>query len=79
MQLRNILGEVKMKIRWENIVLLVVIITLIVLLIRLPPLLYGLSSALGSLRDNPVVGILALALICYTVFSIFKVMSNNKR
>ena len=68
-----------MKVRWENIVLLVVIITLIVLLIRLPPLLYGLSSSLGSLRDNPVVGLLALALICYTVFSIFKVIFTRKR
>ena len=67
------------EIRWDCIVLLVLIITLIVLLIRLPPLLDGLSSSIGSLRDNPLVGLPALALICYTVFSIFKAFFNRKQ
>lgn len=71
-----------MRVRWENIVLLVVIITLIVLLIKLPPLLRSLSDDLGTLYDadgNPVVGIMALVLICVTVLGIFKIISNNRR
>jgi hypothetical protein len=63
-------------------ILLAVIIMLIVLLIRLPPLLHGLSDDIGILFDadeDPVVGMMALALICVTVFSIFRIISNNRR
>ncbi|MFC1675948.1 hypothetical protein ACFL3G_02660 [Planctomycetota bacterium] len=71
-----------MRIKWENIIPLVVIITLIVLLVKLPSLLESLSDDFGALHSSdgdPVFGLMSLGLICVTVLAIFKVISNNKR
>jgi len=71
-----------MRIKWENIIPLILIITLIVLLVKLPSLLNGLSSdysASYGRSSNPVVKIGSLGLICITVLGIFKIISNSKR
>ena len=70
-----------MRIKWENIIVLVLIITLIVLLFKLPPLLHHLSEDLGTVyyRDgDPAVGILALGIICITILGIVKIISSNR-
>ena len=70
-----------MRIRWENIIPLVVIMTLIVMLIKLPPFLHRLSDDLGALNGgdgDPVIGLIALGIICVTVLSIFIVLSNRR-
>ena len=70
-----------MRIRWENIILLVLVITLIVLLFMLPVLLRTLSDDFGTLyQDNgdPAIGIMALGIICMTVLAIFIVISNRR-
>jgi hypothetical protein len=69
------------RIKWENIIVLVLIITLIVLLFKLPPLIRRLSEDFGVVyyRDgDPVVGILALGIICITILGIVKIISGNR-
>ena len=71
-----------MRIRWENIIPVVVIIVLIILMIKLQPLLHSLSNDVDILQDrhsNPVVGILALGLLCVTIVAIVKIISNSRR
>jgi hypothetical protein len=72
-----------MKIMWENIVPLVVVLVLIVLLIKLPlVLLRGLGQdilSLGGHSGNPVTGLVALAIICVTVIGIVRIISNGRR
>jgi hypothetical protein len=60
-----------MRIRWENITPLVLIVILIVLLIELPPVLLVLSEDFG-------VGIMALGLVCVTILGIFVVLSRRR-
>ena len=70
-----------MRIKWENIIALVLIITLIVLLYKLPPLLRRLSEDFGTLYyhgSDPIVGILALGIICITILGIVKIISSNR-
>jgi hypothetical protein len=70
-----------MRIKWENIIVLVLIITLIVLLFRLPPLLRHLSEDLGIMyyrEGDPAIGLLALGIICITVLGIVKIIFNNR-
>jgi hypothetical protein len=70
-----------MRIRWENIILLVLVITLIVLLFMLPVLLRTLSDDFGTLyrgNGDPAIGIMALGIICMTVLAIFIVISNRR-
>ena len=70
-----------MRIKYENIILIALVITLIVLLIRLPPLLHNLSEDFGTLYGadgDPAIGIMALGLICVTAVAIAKVLSNRK-
>ena len=69
-----------MRIKWENIIVLVLIITLIVLLVKLPPLLRHLSEHLGVLyypKGDPAIGLLALGIICITVLGIVKIIANR--
>ncbi len=71
-----------MRIKWENIIPLVLIITLIVLLVKLPSLLGSLSSdyeASYGRSSDAVIKIGSLGLICITVLGIFKIISNSKR
>ncbi|MHC4680119.1 MAG: hypothetical protein ACYTEK_15640 [Planctomycetota bacterium] len=71
-----------MRIKWENIIVLVLIITLIVLLFKLPPLLRRLSEDLGTVyyhNGDPAIGLLALGIICITVLGIVKIISGNRR
>ena len=70
-----------MRIKWENIIVLVLIITLIVLLYKLPPLLRRLSENFGTVYyhgGDPIVGILALGIVCMTILGIVKIISNNR-
>lgn len=70
-----------MRIRWENITPLVLIAILIALLIELPPVLRVLSEDFGTLRrggGDPVVGIIALGLVCVTILGIFVVLSRRR-
>lgn len=70
-----------MRIKWENIIVLMLIITLIVLLFKLPPLLRHLSEDLGILYyhdGDPVIGLLALGIICITILGIVKIISSNR-
>ncbi|MHC4799409.1 MAG: hypothetical protein ACYTF1_22470 [Planctomycetota bacterium] len=69
-----------MRIKWENIIFLVLVITLIVLLFKLSPALRTLSDDFGMLyhgSGNPATGIMALGIICVTVLGIFIVLSNR--
>ena len=70
-----------MRIKHDNIVLIVLVITLIVLLIKLPPLIRTLSDHVGTLHGadgDPAIGLMALGLICFTFVAIAKVLSNKK-
>ena len=69
-----------MRIKWENIIVLTLIITLIVLLFKLPLLLRNLSEDFGMLyyrEGDPVIGILSLGLICITILGIVKIISRK--
>lgn len=70
-----------MRIRWENVICLVLVITLIVLLFKLPPILRTLSDDFGMLYrgdGDPAIGIMALGIVCMTVLCIFIVLSNRR-
>jgi predicted secreted protein len=70
-----------MQVKWDNIICLTLIITLIVLLVKLPLLLRTLSDDFGALRygnGDPAVGLMALGLICTTVLAIFIVLSRRQ-
>ena len=70
-----------MRIKWENIIVLVLIITLIMLLFKLPLLLRHLSEDLGTVyyhNGDPAIGILALGIICITILGIVKIISSNR-
>ena len=70
-----------MRIKWENIIVLVLIITLIVLLFKLPSLLRHLSEDFGTVYyhgGDPVIDLLALGIICITVLGIVKIIANNR-
>ena len=69
-----------MRIKWENIIVLVLIITLIVLLYKLPSLLRRLSEDFGTVYyhgGDPVLGIPALGIVCMTILGIVKIISSN--
>jgi len=70
-----------MRIKWENIILLVLVITLIVLLIKWRSILRTLADDFGTLHGSdgdPATGIMALGIICTTVLGIFIVLSNKR-
>ena len=71
-----------MRIRWENVIPLIVIIVLIVLLIELPPRLRGLGRDIGNLTGrsgDPIIGLLALGVLCLTVVGVFWIISKGRR
>ena len=69
-----------MRIKWENVILLVLLIILIVLLFKMSPLFECLSYIFRTLyyydRD-PVFGILALGLLCMTIVAIVTIISRR--
>lgn len=70
-----------MRIKWENIIALVLIITLIVLLYKLPSLMRRLSEGFGTVYyhgGDPETGILALGIVCITILGIVKIISSNR-
>ena len=70
-----------MVIKWENVICLVLVITLIVLLYRLPRVLRTLSNDFGELYrpdGDPAIGIMALGIVCVTVLCIFIVLTNRR-
>jgi hypothetical protein len=70
-----------MRIRWENIICLVLVITLIVLLFKLPVVLRTLSDDFGTLyrgNGDPAIAIMALGIVCVTVLGIFIVLSKRR-
>lgn len=71
-----------MRIRWENIIIPVLIITLIVLLFHTPEALRRLAADVGTVgrgTGNPASGILALGIICVTIIGVAHILSNNRR
>lgn len=71
-----------MKIMWENIIPLVVIIVLIWLLLKVPPLLRDIGRhimAVGGHDGDPVIGLIALGIICVTAVGIVRLLSNGRR
>jgi hypothetical protein len=76
------LKENTMRIRWENIIIPALIITLIVLLFHMPEALRRLAADVGTVyrgTDNPTTGILALGIICVTIIGVAHILSNNRR
>jgi len=70
-----------MRIKWENIIPLVLVITLIVLLIKLPPILRTLADDFETLHGHDgdqAIGIMALGIVCMTVLGIFIVLSKRQ-
>jgi hypothetical protein len=71
-----------MRIRWENVIPLTVIIVLTVLLIELRPLLRRLAREIGTLTGrsgDPIIGLLALAVLCLAVVCVLYIISKSRR
>ncbi len=68
-----------MKIKWNNIFLLAILICLIVLLIRLPKILdrLSLSIDISGWFDNPMVGLAFFGFACLTIICVTKIKSNR--
>jgi len=68
-----------MKIKWNNIFLLAILICLIVLLIRLPEILDRLSLSIAVPRcfDDPMVGLAFFGFVCLTIVCVAKIKSNR--
>jgi uncharacterized membrane protein len=67
---------------WENIIPLVVIIVLIVLVLKVLPLLGGVGRhimSVGGHDGDPVIGLIALGIICVTAVGIVRLLSNGRR
>ena len=70
-----------MQIQWNNILMLVLVITLLVLLANLSPILRTLSEVFSiHFRGDadPAVAIMALGLLCVTVVAIFRMLSDKQ-
>lgn len=70
-----------MRIKWENIIIPLLIIILIVFLFHMPDALRRLSADLGTVyhgADDPAIGILALGIICVTIVGVARIISNNR-
>ncbi len=70
-----------MRIKWENIIIPLLIVMLIVLLFHMPDALRRLSADLGTVyhdADDPAIGIMALGIICVTIVGVARIISNNR-
>lgn len=69
-----------MRIKWENIIVLFLLVLVIVLIAksRLVELFSQSIEALRYHRDNPLYGLVILGIICITVVGIFAIISNRK-
>lgn len=69
-----------MRIRWENIIVLLLVISLIVLSFKLQPALRSLADDFGTLYHggDPAIGIIALGIVCMTILGIFVVLSHRR-
>ena len=71
-----------MRIMWENILPLVVIIVLVVLSLKVVGLLRHIGRdimSLGGRNGDPVIGLIALGIICVTVVGVARIISNSRR
>lgn len=70
-----------MRIRWENILPLFLLILVIVLIVKSRLFkFFSLSiEALWYHQDDPVYGIACLGIICITIVGIVKIILNRKR
>ena len=70
-----------MRIRWENILPLFLLILVVILIVksRLFKLFYRSIEALWYHQNDPVYGIICLGIICMLILGIFKFISNMKR
>ncbi|MDI6450499.1 hypothetical protein [Anaerobaca lacustris] len=71
-----------MRIRWENIIVPVLVILLVVLLFKMPVILHRFSDDFGTIYrgpGDPAVGLMGLGLICVTVVAIVKIIWGNRR
>lgn len=71
-----------MRIKWENIIIPLLIIMLLVLLFHMPDAFRRLSADLETVyhgTDDPVIGLVALGIICVTIVGVARIISNNRR
>ncbi len=69
-----------MKIKWNNIIALLLIIILIVLLFKLSPVLETLAEDFRysyHYSGDPMMGIAALGLICLTIVGVVVILSRR--
>lgn len=68
-----------MTIKWKNIFALAILICLIILLLRLPEILDRLSFSIDMPHyfDDPMIGLCFLGLVCLTIVSVVKILSNR--
>lgn len=70
-----------MRIRWETIIPLFLLILVIVLIVK-SHLFKFFSRSIEALwyhQDNPMYGLACLGIICITIVGIFVIISNRKR
>jgi hypothetical protein len=69
-----------MRIKWENILPLFLLILVIVLIVksRLFKLFSRSIEVLLWHQDDPVYGIICLGIICMLILGIFRIISNRK-
>ena len=70
-----------MRIRWENILPLFLLILVIFLIVksRLFRLFFRSIEVLLWHQDDPVYGVICLGIVCMLILGIFKFISNMKR
>ena len=69
-----------MKIKWDNIFKLIILIGIIVLLFKLPAILDRMPNTIELpmyVSDNPTFGVMSLGLICITIIAVAKILSNR--
>jgi len=70
-----------MRIRWENLIPLFLLILIVILIIK-SRLFEFFSQSIENLfycQDDPMYGLACLGIICITIVGIFKIISNRKR
>ncbi len=72
-----------MKIKWNNVVVLALVVFALVIGLRFLPEIGGLLSTLSQVRPHGdpqqrVLGLMAFGLICVTLVAVVRILVNNK-